>query len=85
MSKTLPLQDLNDDLAGALQAAEDGTVFIIDDADKPSYVLLSYPAWQALASGSPSILDRICQKDSDGESVEFDPEPARITIKPAEF
>ncbi|UOK73523.1 type II toxin-antitoxin system Phd/YefM family antitoxin [Ancylobacter polymorphus] len=85
MDTTLTLQVLDDNLARALKAAAQGAVFIVDENGKPAYVLLSYPAWQALAAPPRSISDRIRQKDGDGESVEFDPEPARIRLKPAEL
>jgi prevent-host-death family protein len=79
---TLSSRELNQDVTRAKKATRDGPVFITDRG-RPAHVLLSFEEYQRLTQQRRNIADALAMPGI--EDIEFDPQPANITTRPAEF
>lgn len=79
---TISSRDFNQDTSGAKKASKSGPV-IITDRGKPSHVLLSIEDYQRLTGSLPSIVDLLAMPSAN--DIEFEPQPARINMKPADL
>jgi prevent-host-death family protein len=79
---TISSRDFNQDTSGAKKASKNGPV-VITDRGKPSHVLMSIEEYQRLTGSLPSIVDLIAMPSE--ADIDFDPQPTRINIKPAEL
>jgi prevent-host-death family protein len=70
MTKIITSREFNQDVGRAKRAALEGPVFITDRG-RPSHVLLSAAAYEALAAPKRSIVDMLGMKD--GADIEFEP------------
>lgn len=69
---TISSRAFNQDTSRAKAAAKDGPV-IITDRGRPSHVLLTFEAYEALLAPEPSLAEALRQKDAG--AFDFDPPP----------
>ena len=79
---TLSSRELNQDVTRAKKATKNGPVFITDRG-KPAHVLLSIEEYQRLTKQRRNIADALAMPGV--AELEFDPQPANIGIRPADF
>lgn len=79
---TISSRDFNQDTSGAKKASKTGPV-VITDRGKPSHVLLSIEDYQRLTGSLPSIVELLAMPGPN--DIEFEPQPARISMKPADL
>jgi prevent-host-death family protein len=79
---TLSSREFNQDTSRAKKAASKGPVFITDRG-KPAHVLLSIGEYQRLAGKRRSIVDALSMPGL--ADIAFDPPPARVRARPADF
>jgi prevent-host-death family protein len=79
---TLTSREFNQDSGGAKRAADEGPVYITDRG-RPAHVLLSIDEYRRLTEPSVSIVDLIAMAAE--ADIEFEPDPVRIDLRPADF
>lgn len=79
---TFSSRELNQDIGRAKRAADHGPV-IITDRGRPSHVLLSWDAYQRLSGGPRDLAQALAMPGL--AEIEFDPAPARLSLKPADL
>ncbi|CAB3975113.1 prevent-host-death protein [Burkholderia cenocepacia] len=79
---TLSSRELNQDVAKAKNAAQDGPVFITDRG-RTTHVLLSFEEYQRLTQQRSNIADALAMPGV--EDIEFAPPRVEIGIKPVDF
>lgn len=79
----LTKREFNQDVSNAMQAAQNGPVFVAD-RERISYVLLSIEDYQSIIHRSSSIVDRLAMPEAD--EIEFEPVRASgVLYRPTDF
>lgn len=79
---TISSRDFNQGVSEAKRASNDGPVFITDRG-RPAHVLLSFEDYQRLTKQRRNIADALAMPGI--ADIEFDPPPATIDTRPADF
>ena len=79
---TLSSREFNQATSEAKRAASHGPVFITDRG-RPAHVLLTFEDYQRLTKQRRNIADALAMPGLD--DIDFDPAPAIIKIRPADF
>lgn len=79
---TLSSREFNQDASGAKRAASKGPV-IITDRGRPSHVLLTIEAYQALTGDGASIVDLLAMPGA--EEIAFEPPHMQLATRPVDL
>ena len=82
MTTVFTSREFNQDVGAAKRAAREGPVFITDRG-RPSHVLLTAEAYEALAAPRRSIVDMLGMED--GGDIEFEPPRMGDISRPVDF
>lgn len=83
MAKTLTSREFNQDTGLAKRAAQDGPVYITDRG-QPSHVLMTFEAYNKLATHSTSMSDLLSATPGIGD-FDFEPSRSRDLAEPMSF
>lgn len=82
MTKVFTSREFNQDVGRAKRAATEGPV-VITDRGRPSHVLLTIEAYQALTAPKRSIVDMLGMED--GADIEFEPPRMGFIPRPVDL
>ena len=74
--------ECDQDVSHAKRAADEGPV-VINDTNKPAYVLLRYDEYRKLGGRPPNLRGSLVQRG--GDVIDFEPPRLGVIFRPADF